>query len=114
MAADATPNPSPQPRPTLLSARTPRAIRDSLICRERDEFERRYAEEMRAAAATLDLSEVLAVLETFRQIAELTQRNGPAAHLRMLDQVDRIQRGEFVVTVPGLEHQAAINARLNR
>jgi hypothetical protein len=101
-----------RPAPTLLSSGTARSIRDALIDAERAEFERRFAEEMAAAAQTLDLTGVLQVLSTYRKIAEITQRQGVAAHRRMLDQVARLERGEAVPTVPGHIHKAEINARL--
>ena len=101
-----------KPAPTLLSSGTARSIRDGLIDAERAEFERRFAEEMASAARTLDLTGVLQVLSTYRKIAEITQRQGAAAHRRMLDQVARLQRGDDVPTVPGHIHKAEINARL--
>ncbi|MGH3573175.1 MAG: DUF6247 family protein, partial [Pseudonocardiaceae bacterium] len=51
-----------EPAPALLSAHTPRAIRDALVDAERAEFERCYAEQMATAARTLDLAGVLTVL----------------------------------------------------
>jgi hypothetical protein len=101
-----------KPTPTLLSSGTARSIRDALIDAERAEFEHRFAEEMESAARTLDLTGVLQVLSTYRKIAEITQRQGVDAHRRMLDQVERLQRGDDVRTVPGHIHKAAINARL--
>jgi hypothetical protein len=101
-----------KPVPALLSSGTARSIRDALIDAERAEFERRFAEEMASAAQTLDLTGVLQVLSTFRKIAEVTQRQGAAAHRRMLDQVARLQRGDDVPAVPGHIHKAEINARL--
>ncbi|MGH3933407.1 MAG: DUF6247 family protein [Pseudonocardiaceae bacterium] len=106
--------PVAEPNPVLLSPNTPRAIRDALIDSERAEFERRYAEEMAEAAQTLDLTAVLKVLDAYRKIAEITQRQGIEAHRRMLDRVARLQRGEDVPTVPGHAHKAEINARLGR
>jgi hypothetical protein len=96
----------------MLSAHTPRAISDALVGTERAEFEQRYAEEMAAAGRTLDLTGVLTVLETYRKIAEITQRQGAEAHRRMLDQVARLERGENVATMPGQQHKAEINTRL--
>jgi hypothetical protein len=101
-----------KPAPTLLSPGTARSIRDALVDAERAEFEHRFAEEMAGAARTLDLTGVLRVLSTYRKIAEITQRQGVAAHRRMLDQVARLQRGDDVTTVPGHIHKAEINARL--
>jgi hypothetical protein len=83
--------------PAALAAHTPRVIRDALTGRERVDFERRYADEMSIAAATLDLTGVLAVLDTFRTIAEITQRQGPEAHQHMLDQIDP---SSAVITLP--------------
>jgi hypothetical protein len=113
MASPATPSPDPHPAPTLLSANTPQAIRDALVGSERSEFEQRYAQEMAAAAHTLNLTGVLTVLDTYRKIADITQRQGPSAHQRMLDQVTRLQNGQDVPTVPGQEHKAHINTRLS-
>lgn len=104
----------PQPTTALLSAHTPRAIRDALIGTERTEFEHRYGEEMARAARTLDLTGVLEVIETFRKIAEITQRQGVEAHRVMLDRAARLQGGEQVHTVSGHIHKAEIRARLSR
>jgi Family of unknown function (DUF6247) len=98
--------------PTRLSSGTARSIHDGLIDAERAEFEQRFAEEMASAAQTLDLTGVLQVLITYRKIAEITQRQGIAAHRRMLDQVLQLQSGHDVPTVPGYIHKAEINARL--
>ena len=108
------PPPGAEPIPALVSPNTPRAIRDALIDDERAQFERRYAEEMAEAARTLDLTGVLRVLDAYRKVAEITQRQGVAAHRRMLDQVARLQRGDAVPTVPGHVHKAEIEARLGR
>ena len=100
------------PAPALLAPGTASSIRDALVGEERAEFEQRFAEEMASAARTMDLTGVLQVLSTFRKIAETTQRQGAAAHLRMLDQVARLQRGEDVPTVSGHVIKARINERL--
>jgi len=101
-----------KPTPTLLSSGTARSIRDALIDTERAEFEHRFAEEMESAAQSLDLTGVLQVLSAYRKIAEITQRQGVAAHRRMLEQVAGLQRGDDVPIVPGHIHKAEINARL--
>lgn len=106
--------PDAQPSPALLSAHTPRAIRDALVGSERAEFEHRYAEEMGRSARTLDLTSVLEVIETFRKIAEITQRQGDQAHRVMLERAAQLQHGEQVPTVSGHVHKAEISARLSR
>ncbi len=57
---------------------------------------------MTESARTLDLTEVLKVLDVYRELAEIAQRRGPEAHLRMLEAVDRLQRGQDVSMVAGL------------
>jgi hypothetical protein len=114
MASPASLPPSAEPAPALLSAHTPRAIRDALVDVERAEFERRYREEMAAAAHTLDLTGVLTVLDTYRKIADITQRQGVETHRRMLAQVTRLLNGQDIPTVSGAEHKAEINMRLGR
>jgi uncharacterized protein (DUF2249 family) len=108
MASPATSHRESRPVPAMLSAHTPRAIRDALVGAERVEFERRYAEEMATAGQTLDLTAVLAVLDTYRKIADITQRQGADAHLRMLDQVARLEDGQEVTTVSGHRHKVEI------
>jgi hypothetical protein len=88
-------------------------IRDALVGSERTEFEHDYQQAMTEAARTLDLTEVLKVLDVYRELAEIAQR-GPEAHLRMLDAVDRLQRGQNVPVVAGHLHKAEISARLTR
>jgi hypothetical protein len=100
--------------PALLSASTPRAIRDALIGDERVEFVRRYGEEMSAAAKSLDLTGVLGVIETYREIAEITQRHGPDAHRRMLGLVADLEQRRDVETIGVHEHRSEINAKLGR
>lgn len=114
MASPASLPPNAEPAPALLSAHTPRTIRDALVDAERAEFERRYAEEMAAAARTLDLTGVLTVLNTYRKIADITQHQGVEAHRRMLAQVARLRNGQNLPTVSGAEHKAEINTRLGR
>jgi uncharacterized protein (DUF2249 family) len=106
--------PEAEPRPALLSPHTPRAIRDALVGSERAEFEHDYQQAMTEAARTLDLTEVLKVLDVYRELAEITQRQGAEAHLRMLEAVTRLQRGQNVPVVEGHLHKAEISARLGR
>jgi hypothetical protein len=108
---------SPQPvsgsiSSQLLTGSTPRAIRDALVGAERDEFERRYGEEMTAAARSLDLTRVLAVLGSYRRIAELTQRQGAATHERMLTTAGDLLAGRDVPLVSEAQARAQLAARL--
>lgn len=100
--------------PALVALATPTAIRDALVGSERAEFERRYREEMTAAAESLNLTGVLAVLAEFGEIADLTRRQGAAAHERMLAVVADLRQGRPVPTVGAAEARAAIAARLAR
>jgi ribosomal protein L18E len=52
------------------------------------------------------------VLDAYRKIAEITQRQGVEAHRMMLDRVARLQRGDDMSIVPGHVHKAEINTRL--
>jgi hypothetical protein len=105
---------SQEPLPALVAPGTAHAIREALVEPERGEFERQFSYEMAAAARTLDLTGVIRVLEVFRKLAEITHRQGADAHARMLQQVERLQSGQAVVTIPGHIHKAAIDARLGR
>jgi hypothetical protein len=108
----ASPQPAAAAAPALVAPTTPAAIRDALVGSERAEFERRYRQEMTAAAESLDLTGVLAVLAEWREIADLTQRQGAAAHERMLTFVEDLQQGRPVPTVGAAAARAAIAARL--
>ncbi|MGB6164318.1 MAG: DUF6247 family protein [Pseudonocardiaceae bacterium] len=104
MARPAALPPEAEPRPALLSPHTPCAIRDALVGSERTEFEHDYQQAMTEAARTLDLTEVLKVLDVYRKLAKITQRQGAEAHLRMLEAVSRLQRGQEVPVVAGHLH----------
>ncbi len=108
---------SPQPAsaaggPALVAPTTPAAIRDALVASDRAEFERQYREEMTAAAESLDLTGVLSVLAEWRVVADLTQRQGVAAHERMLAVVADLEQGRPVPTTGAAEVRAMIAARL--
>ena len=103
------------PVPALPPDTTPAAIRDALIDEERVEFERAYQEAMLEAAQTLDLTRVLDVLRNYHRIAWLTQRQGPAAHRRMLDKAAEILRtGRNPDAVPIDDVKAQIAKRLGQ
>jgi hypothetical protein len=104
------------PVPALPPDTTPTAIRDALIDEERAEFERAYQEAIAEAAQTLDLTRVLDVLRNYHRIAWLTQRQGPEAHRRMLDQVEHALRtGEAPPgSVSAQEVRALLQERLGQ
>jgi hypothetical protein len=87
--------------PALAAPSTAQAIRDALIEVERTEFGQRFADEMAQAARTLDLTGVRQVLDVYRKIAGITQRQGAEVHRPMLDQAARLHRGESIPTIPG-------------
>jgi hypothetical protein len=101
------------PVPVLPPETTPAAIRDALIDEERAEFERAYRDAITEAAQTMDLTRVLDVLRNYHRIAWLTQRQGPAAHRRMLDKAAAIlQTGTNPDGIPAEDVRARIRTRL--
>lgn len=99
---------SPTSVPALLNAAAPQAIYDALIEPERAEFLGRYRAALAEAARSLDLTEVLAILDAYRDIARKTQQHGVKAHRRMLDRVEALRRGETVPTVDGGDLEALL------
>lgn len=69
---------------------------------------------MTEAARTLDLTEVLKVLDVYCELAEITQRQGAEAHPRMLEEVARLQCGQDVPVVAGHLHKAGRHANQDR
>ncbi|MHA6617940.1 DUF6247 family protein [Pseudonocardia sp. DLS-67] len=101
------------PVPDLPPETTPAAIRDALIDEERAEFERAYREAIDEAAQTMDLTRVLDVLRNYHRIAWLTQRQGVAAHRRMLDRAAAIlQAGSNPDGIPAEDVRARGRKRL--
>jgi len=75
--------PLPEPRRPLFVDASPAQVRAALIPEEAAEFDHQWREVMTKATEALDLTEVLAVLESWRRVAWLTTANGPDAHRRM-------------------------------
>lgn len=75
--------PPPEPRRPLFADASPAQVRAALIPEEAAEFDGQWREVMARATDTLDLTEVLAVLESWRRVAWLTTANGPDTHRRM-------------------------------
>lgn len=102
--------------PSFPPGTTPAAIRDSLIDEERADFQRAYEKAMAQATRTMDLTPLWDVLRTYHRIAVITQRQGAAAHRRMLDQIAHaVKTGEAPAgSVSDEEMMARINARLDQ
>jgi Family of unknown function (DUF6247) len=86
MTAEPTPSPTPEPRHgrgrTFADA-SPAEVRGALIPEEAAEFDQQWRAVMSRAIETLDLSEVLATLESWRRVARLTVASGVEAHRAM-------------------------------
>lgn len=109
MTAAATPGPSQGRSGPSFWAATPAEIRAVLIPEEAAEFDRQWREVMAAATEALDLSEVLAALESWRRVARLTAVTGPEAHRAMYRRAAARLAGE---DVPADEPLPRTKARL--
>ncbi|WP_092531029.1 DUF6247 family protein [Amycolatopsis arida] len=77
---------SPDPRRhagTPFGGASPAEIRAALIPEEAAEFDQQWRAVMARATETLDLSEVLETLESWRRVARLTTARGTEAHRGM-------------------------------
>lgn len=79
--------PEPAAVLSMFNAAVAREIHDALIDDERTEFDQRFREVMERAGRTLDLTEVLTVLDAWREVAIKTQQHGVHAHRHMLNQM---------------------------
>jgi Family of unknown function (DUF6247) len=95
-------------RPSFSDA-TPAEVRAALIPEEAAEFDQQWREVMAAATESLDLSEVLATLESWRRVARLTVVAGPEAHRTMYRRAAARLAGE---DIPADEPLARTKARL--
>lgn len=84
-------------------------VRAALIPEEAVEFERDWRAVLAKAAETLDLSEVLETLESWRLVAEVTTAAGPEEHRAMYRRAASRLTGE---DVPANEPLARTKARL--
>lgn len=107
MTAAATPG--PRPDPGVGPDASPAQVRAALIPEEAAEFERDWREVMARAAESLDLSEVLDTLESWRLVAQLTAAVGPESHRAMYRRAAERLTGQ---TVPGDEPLPRTKARL--
>ncbi|MBV9163747.1 MAG: hypothetical protein JO281_19840 [Pseudonocardiales bacterium] len=83
MTAAASPGPRYGHRGSSFSDATPAEVRAALIPEEAAEFDQQWRAVMAAATEALDLSEVMATLESWRRVARLTAVTGPDAHRAM-------------------------------
>ncbi len=93
----------------LFSDATPAEVRAALIPEEAAEFDQQWREVMATATETLDLSEVLATLESWRRVARLTAVSGPEAHRTMYRRAAARLAGE---DIPADEPLPRTKARL--
>jgi hypothetical protein len=70
---------------------SPRDIRAALLPEEVPAFDAAYQRALREASETLSLETLQATLANWRRIARMTQAD-PAAHRKMLQQVERTRR----------------------
>jgi hypothetical protein len=84
-------------------------VRAALIPEEAAEFDRQWREVMARATETLDLSEVLETLESWRRVARLTVASGAEVHRAMYRRAATRLTGE---PVPANEPLQQTKARL--
>ncbi|MGH3570771.1 MAG: DUF6247 family protein [Pseudonocardiaceae bacterium] len=109
VTAAATPGPRHGYTGSSFSDATPAEVRAVLIPEEAAEFDQQWREVMARATETLDLSEVLATLESWRRVARLTAVAGPEAHRVMYRRAAARLAGE---DIPADEPLTRIKARL--
>jgi hypothetical protein len=96
-------------RPSSYADASPADVRAELTPEEAAEFEPEWRAVMARATETLDLSEVLETLESWRLVAQLTATAGPERHRAMYRQAAGRLTGE---DVPADEPLARTKARL--
>jgi hypothetical protein len=92
--------------PSFIDA-TPAEVRAALIPEEAAEFDQQWREVMAAATEALDLSEVLATLESWRRVARLTAVAGPEGHRAMYRRAAARLAGEDIPADEPLERTKA-------
>ncbi|GAB3902213.1 hypothetical protein GCM10029964_092240 [Kibdelosporangium lantanae] len=108
MTTAATPAPRGGPGPTFADA-TPAQIRAALIPEEAAEFDVQWRAVMARATETMDLSEVLATLNSWRRVARQTSAVGAAAHRAMYHRAAAKLAGH---EIPANEPLPQVKARL--
>ena len=83
MSAAATSEPEPRGN-APFAVTSPAQVRAALIPEDVERFDRDWRATMAKGTEELDLSEVMATLESWRRIALLTTATGPDGYRRML------------------------------
>lgn len=109
MTAAATPEPGHGWHGSSFAAASPAEVHAALIPEEAAEFEREWRVVMSRAIDTLDLSEVLETLDSWRRVAQLTAATGAEAHRAMYRRAAARLTGE---DIPAGEPLAQTKARL--
>jgi hypothetical protein len=100
-----TPSAAPGPRP-LLDA-SPQVIRAGLLPEEAGDFDREFRQAMADATETLDLTDVLALLQRWERVARSSSRD-ERGHRRMLQHADRLTAGGDIATEPWTQTKARL------
>jgi hypothetical protein len=109
VTAAAAPGPRHGRSGPSFSDATPAEVRAALIPEEAAEFDQQWRDVMARATEALDLSEVLATLESWRRVARLTTVTGPEAHRAMYRRAAARLAGE---DIPADEPLLRTTARL--
>jgi hypothetical protein len=83
MTAAASPGPRRRHVGRSFADASPAEVRTALVPEEAAEFDLQWREAMGRATETMDLSEVLETLESWRRVARLTAAAGPEEHRAM-------------------------------
>jgi Family of unknown function (DUF6247) len=83
MTAAASPGPRRGHPGQSFADASPAEVRAALVPEEAAEFDQQWREVMARATETLDLSEVLETLDSWRRVARLTASGGADAHRAM-------------------------------
>jgi len=109
VSAAATPEPRQGRGGPSFADASPAEVRAALIPEEAAEFDQQWRQVMARATETLDLSEVLATLDSWRRVARLTAAAGAGAHRAMYRRAaGRLSGGD----VPAEESLPRTKARL--
>jgi hypothetical protein len=91
----------------LFADTSPVEVRAALIPEEAAEFDQQWREVMARATETLDLSEVLETLESWRRVARLTAASGADAHRAMYRRAATRLTGEDILADESLRRTKA-------